>query len=543
MESTCTGAVDYGSIIYYSHLVPLSIIILITFFVSIKTKFSLLSNAFLMFNLFFALWLVGDIVTWVSKDYDTISFFWASLDYINILAYLSALYFFLVLLRGKDLDVKYKIILFATSLPAWFVTVSNQSIIFFNVTGCEALNNDFLTNYKILIELSVIVFIAISTLRNYIKYQSKKNILVSVAMILFLSIFSITEFISSETGVYEINLYSLFVLPVFLFVIIFSITNLKVFNVRIVGTQLLAYTMIILAGSQFFFLENYTNKVLTVITFILSLSFGVLLVKDAKREILQREHIEKLAADLTRSNTRLLELDKQKSEFVSFATHQLRAPLTAMRGYTSLILEGDMGPVNPEVKEAVGRVSDSSRTLVNIVDDYLNISRVELGTIKYTFDLLDIAEMTRNVVDELKPNIEKKGLKFEFTTNPATQDARFMVHADKDKLKQVVSNLIDNSVKYTPSGSLSVLINKNTSDRKILLSIKDTGVGISPAVMPKLFEKFVRADNANKQNIFGTGLGLYIAKQIVMAHKGRVWAESEGEGKGSTFFLELDMEV
>ncbi len=118
-----------------------------------------------------------------------------------------------------------------------------------------------------------------------------------------------------------------------------------------------------------------------------------------------------------------------------------------------------------------------------------------------------------------------------------------MVRVDKDKFKQVISNLIDNSVKYTPSGSLEVNLTRRLSDRKIQFSIKDTGVGISSAVMPKLFAKFVRADNANKQNIFGTGLGLYIANQIVLAHKGRLWAESKGEGKGSQFYLELDMEV
>jgi signal transduction histidine kinase len=98
-------------------------------------------------------------------------------------------------------------------------------------------------------------------------------------------------------------------------------------------------------------------------------------------------------------------------------------------------------------------------------------------------------------------------------------------------------------VKYTPAGSVDISISRNTKDRKIIFSIKDTGVGISPEVMPKLFTKFVRAENANKQNIYGTGLGLYVAKEIVTAHKGRIWAESQGEGRGSTFFLELDMEV
>ena len=98
-----------------------------------------------------------------------------------------------------------------------------------------------------------------------------------------------------------------------------------------------------------------------------------------------------------------------------------------------------------------------------------------------------------------------------------------------------------NSIKYTPSGSIEVSLVKNVPERKITFSIKDTGVGIAPEVMPKLFSKFTRANNANRQNIYGTGLGLFIAKEIATAHKGRIWAESDGEGKGSIFFLELEM--
>ena len=192
---------------------------------------------------------------------------------------------------------------------------------------------------------------------------------------------------------------------------------------------------------------------------------------------------------------------------------------------------------------AIGRIFDSSKTLATVVDDYLNITRIELGTMKYTFDVINLKEMIDAVVGELRPTIEKTGLSFSFKTDPNNSSERFMVHADKDKLKQVMVNLIDNSLKYTPRGFVSILLSKNAPERKILLTVKDSGMGIKPEVMPKLFMKFVRADNANKQNIFGTGLGLYVAREIVLAHKGRIWAESDGDGKGSTFFVELDMAV
>lgn len=558
MELTCTGAIEYGSIVYYSHLIPVSVIIVLVVFILFKTKFNLLSKIFALFNMSFVLWLLGDVVVWISTNYNVISFFWASLDYVNILSYLFAAYFFYVLVFEKDFGNWLKLSFLILSLPAWYITFTNNSITAFSVAGCEALNNVFLTNYKLGIELFVIVVIIAMTIYVFLREKKRERKiqigLVSISIIAFFVTFSVTEYISSNTGLYEINLYSLFILPVFLFMIIFAITHLSIFKIRTTATQLLVYVMIILVGSQFFFLENATNQVLTVITFVLSLSFGVVLLMDGRRDIQQRLRIEALAADLTVANNRLVELDKQKSEFVSFATHQLRAPLTAMKGYTSLILEGELGSMNDEIKKAVKRIFDSSNTLANIINDYLNISRIELGTLKYNFEIVDFRAVVSQVIDELKPSIDKKGLKFSFMGQVLddngyieaigdSSNARFIVHADKEKIKQVITNLIDNALKYTPSGSIVVRIVRNIRDRKILFTIKDTGMGIAPEVMPKLFEKFVRSDRANKQNIYGTGLGLYLARQIMMSHKGRIWAESLGEGKGSTFFLELDMEV
>jgi signal transduction histidine kinase len=252
----------------------------------------------------------------------------------------------------------------------------------------------------------------------------------------------------------------------------------------------------------------------------------------------QRERIEFLAADLQKANDRLTDLDKQKSEFVSFATHQLRAPLTAMKGYASLILEGDLGAISEDVKNAIVRIYESSNTLTSIVDDYLNISRIELGTMKYSFEKIDLRDLVNDVIGELKPNIEKSKVKFDFDYD---KTKKYMVKVDPNKFKQIIANLVDNSIKYTPQGEVKV--NLALVSGKILFSVKDNGIGIAPEVLPKLFMKFSRATNGSRQNIHGTGLGLFVAKEIVSAHRGRIWAESVGEGKGSSFFVEVDEEI
>ncbi len=536
INSCIEGINQYGTIVYYSHLIPVFISIILIFFVLVKARGSLVSKAFAAFIITFCIWLVGDVFAWTSSNYDIISAFWSVLDYVNIVFYLLALYFFLVFTKGSDIEPWKKFFLIGMSLPAWLVTITGNSILYFDTTLCEAGNSEFLTQYKLVVEVVVILIILAITVHRYAKLtweKFKSTLFVSVALILFFAAFSVTEFISSNTGVYEINLYSLFILPVFLFVIIYSVTNLQILSIKFNGTQILTYVMMVLVGSQFFFLENTTNQVLTVITFILALSFGILLTRDAKKEIRQREQIEKLAVELKSANTRLIELDKQKSEFVSFATHQLKSPLAAMKGYASLILDGDYGDVNPQVHESVNRIYESSRTLANVVEEYLNISRIELGSMKYYLEDQDVKPIIDDVIGELKPNIEKTGISFTFDAKPDN----YVANVDVDKIKQVFMNFIDNSVKYTPTGKIEVVLERKGD--KILFKVSDTGIGMSEKTIQSLFLKFTRAYNANKTNIHGTGLGLYVAKQIVDAHGGKVWAESKGEGKGSVFYVEL----
>jgi len=335
-----------------------------------------------------------------------------------------------------------------------------------------------------------------------------------------------------------INLGPYFIL-IFIFFTSYAIIKFKMFDIKIISTELLVLTIWIFVIIRILVANTLEDKLVNGGLLFLLLIFGTFLIRSVIKEVESREKIQLLATDLQKANDRLKELDKQKTEFVSFATHQLRAPLTAMKGYASLIIEGDLGVLSKPIRDAITRIYDSSNTLTNIVDDYLNISRIELGTMKYLFDKVDLRELVDNVVGELKPNIEKSGLNFSTSFD---QNKKYLVHADKDKFKQIVANLIDNSIKYTKSGSVVVSLNKKIEGEtsKIIFSVKDTGIGIDPEVMPKLFTKFSRAENGNRQNIHGTGLGLYVAKQIVMAHGGKIWAESAGEGKGSTFFVELE---
>ena len=238
---------------------------------------------------------------------------------------------------------------------------------------------------------------------------------------------------------------------------------------------------------------------------------------------------------LTVANARLKELDQQKSEFVSLASHQLRSPLTAIKGYISLILEGEFGDMPVVLKDPMERVFSSAQALSVMVDDFLNVSRIEQGRMKYDFSDFDVKKLVEQVIIEQRPSVEKAGLQLSFAPQA---DHDYVINADPGKIKQVITNLIDNSIKYTPKGKITVSLREE--DGHVTFSVSDTGVGVPAAALDHLFNKFTRASNANQQNVQGTGLGLYVVKQMVEAHKGgRVWVESPGEGKGATFSVEL----
>ncbi len=146
-------------------------------------------------------------------------------------------------------------------------------------------------------------------------------------------------------------------------------------------------------------------------------------------------------------------------------------------------------------------------------------------------------QLVLDVIGELKPNIDKAPIKFSYEPEFLTD---YRSTADRDKLKQVIANLIDNSVKYTPKGWVKVTLGFDKAKHKFIFKVSDSGIGIAPETLPRLFQKFSRAGNANKTNIKGTGLGLFVAKEIVNAHHGELYAESPGEGKGSSFIVELE---
>ena len=261
-----------------------------------------------------------------------------------------------------------------------------------------------------------------------------------------------------------------------------------------------------------------------------------------KREIKKAtEDLQSTNQELKEANEKLVgayaklhKLDRAKSEFLSIASHQLRTPLTSIKGFTSLLIEGTYGQVSNKVKEVLQKIFLSNERLIRLVEDLLNISRIESG--RFVFDVKenDITTLVKEVVDSFA--IPAKANKMSLRTSLPKVKIRNL-HFDKNKLREVISNLIDNAIKYSGAGTVQVKL-ENKRDR-VRVSVKDRGVGIPKEELEYIFDKFQRGKDVNNVHTEGVGLGLYVCKKVVESHKGKIWAESEGLEKGSSFIFEL----
>jgi len=244
--------------------------------------------------------------------------------------------------------------------------------------------------------------------------------------------------------------------------------------------------------------------------------------------------VEKATASLRRANAKLKQLDEAKSEFVSIASHQLRTPLTIIKGYISIMLEGGFGSFSEGARDSLEKVYESNERLIRLVENLLNISRIESGRLKFNFEASNLTELLSGVVEELESVADKKNIELVFKVQKKNLP---LVNIDREKIRQVAMNLVDNAIKYSQKGKITISVKLDKEN--MLVSVADHGMGMSKDDQLSLFEKFSRGTDVSLVHTDGTGLGLYVAKQMIKAHGGRIWAESSGLGRGSKFYFSL----
>ena len=247
---------------------------------------------------------------------------------------------------------------------------------------------------------------------------------------------------------------------------------------------------------------------------------------------LQRR-IDEATKELRFSNRQLQRLDEAKNEFISMASHQLRTPLTSIKGYLDMMLEGDLGKISPTQRAVLREAFSSSERMVRLINDFLNVSRLQTG--KFTIDKqsVDIAQILHDEVSLLKVVADQRSVEMVLKVDKKIPS----LAVDSEKIRQVMLNMIDNAIYYS-NPHKKVVITLKSSGKMIEFSVKDSGIGVPKSEQANLFGKFFRGTNAKKRRPDGTGVGLFLAKKVILSHDGEMIFESE-EGKGSTFGFRL----
>jgi PAS domain S-box-containing protein len=238
-----------------------------------------------------------------------------------------------------------------------------------------------------------------------------------------------------------------------------------------------------------------------------------------------------------RDITKEVEADRAKSEFVSTVSHELRTPMTAIKGYTDLLHAGAAGPINTEQKRFLTTIKNNTDRLTALINDLLDISRMETGRVRFEPRPLQIGEVIADVVNVLAGSAEEKQQNLTYEVAAGLPD----IMGDRDRLNQVLTNLVGNAIHYTPEGG-EIDVRAYLVERAVRVDVRDSGIGIAPEDMGHIFERFYRADHPLVQEARGTGLGLSIVKMFVEMHGGRIWVESEPD-QGSTFTFILPIPV
>jgi signal transduction histidine kinase len=447
----------------------------------------------------------------------------------------------------------------------------------------------FFTVYFICLVISFVVYFVY-------KYKEasadiKKSLAVmSLGLFLSIVISGIVSYLLPALG--YVNLAILDAPSGFFFVVFsaYAVLKMQLFDIKVILTETATGIVVLALLIQTIVVDSITQKIISGTVLVLVVYGGYLLIKSVQDEIRKKEQLQVLSKQLADANIHLKDLDKMKTEFVSLASHELLTPVSAIEGYLSMMLDEKLVKIeDPKAIQYMDRVYRSAKRLARLIADMLNISRIEEGRLLVEKKDVNMTELITQVLEELKFKADEHKQKIVFDdkseirmsndeSNQNNQNQKFMTWADPDKVKEILVNIIGNSIKYTMNpGTITVTIEKvptkvltdewgkleavilNSTvddqesihavadehmkqilgDEQYLVKIKDQGIGIPKEELPKLFKKFHRVGDFSTAESQGTGLGLYITRALVELHHGRVWPDSEGQGKGSTFTFSL----
>jgi len=573
------------------HISIVSAIVLLNIIFAVRVVFvdrkNPVNRSFALFTFFVALWLFTDFLCYQFRlaEYQT------SINRINLVVVvwlMLSIALFVTLFPRPILRIKNYI----WFLVAVYSLLLSSVIIFTNMVVKNAFVESYGSNFNqgslfVLFAASASVFLIYAMIVLAIKYfrfkdeekRQVKYILFGIAIFLvFNVVFNLLVPVMTDSFVYgRFGSYSVIFLVGF---IAYAILKTHLFNLRVILTETAAVIIDVVLAVQIFTSHSALEGLLRALLAIIVFYGSYLLIRSVREEIKRREELQVLSEELKVANQKLQAIDAMKTEFVSMASHELLTPISAIEGYLSMMLDEKMVKIDdPKAVEYMSRVYKSAKRLARLVADLLNVSRIEEGRLLVEKQDIELEETITSVINELKFKAEAAKVTLE---SEIPDEARVKIYADPDKIKEVIINLVGNSIKYNHKGghvkvkagflpmteilenvkrmeSICAEENKDVvgegsiqsaihekyrepvGDRQLLISVQDDGIGIEKCDVGRLFKKFSRVGDWSTQETPGTGLGLYISKSLIEMHHGRIWAESEGKDKGSTFHFSLPL--
>ncbi|MEK7579035.1 MAG: HAMP domain-containing sensor histidine kinase [Patescibacteria group bacterium] len=523
-------------LVYYSHFSVLILSLALAVFIYMSNKARLQNKIFAGTLVLFAAWVFLDSIFWATNRSDVIMFAWATIILIEPLIYAGSVYFLYVASHGIDMPLRGKIFIAVLLLPIMLAASTDYTLSGFNLTTCLSEEGFFAVQYiyplELILTLTAIV-IGLGAAKRAKDPADKKRVrLLTVGIFCFLLAFGWGNITGSFTENWQLGQFGLIGMPIAAIFLAYAIVQYQAFQIKVAATNILVAALWILLLSLLFINNLSIMRVIVAVTFFASLPLGVLLVRSVKR-------VHQQAEELQVANEKLQEEEKFQSELLSVASHQLKGPLANVIGYSQSILDGDTGEVLPDTQKAVHISLTAATGAVSMVDEFLSLGRIKRGAMFYEMQECDTKKIVTQTLFELQLVAEVRGLKL---SSKISETDNLKVVADASRLKQVFYILVDNAIKYTPTGSIEVSLSR-TQDA-IVFSVKDTGVGINDEDKKRLFTKFGRGKESFKTNVASSGLGLYLAKEFVAAHGGDIGVESEGQpGKGSTFYVKIPTNI
>ncbi len=511
------------TLFFYSHIPAILVALLVGVLVFYKTHKSKIGTSLLLVTLLFSAWSVFDLFIWATNRPDVVMFYWSLQILFEPLVYMLCFYLVYLFVKNKDLDFKWKLIGILLYSPIFILLPSSLNLIGVDLGYCNAIEGPIAQYYTYVIEgllIFAIVFLILLEYRKIDLFSRKQEITVfSLGVILFLIAFSSGNVIGSFTENWNLAQAGLIGMPIFVGFLAYMIVRFKTFNVKLIGTQVLVISLAFLVLAILFIRKIENVRIVVIFTLFFVTALGYILVKSVKKEIRQKEELAKLI--------------EQRESLVHLVTHKVKGSFTRSKYIFAEMLDGTFGEINPEVKKYAQIGLESDKMGISTVDLVLNADNLTKGVIKYNMQPMDLKDLVIKLVEEKKVPAETKGLKLDSEIN----DGNYNILGDTVWIKEAINNLIENSIRYTKKGDIKVSLESLSG--KIKFKIVDTGVGITTEDKKNLFTQGGRGANSVKINVDSTGYGLYSVKLIIESHKGKVWAESEGADKGSTFFVEL----